>query len=44
MRDALLATGWNKQPPAPILPDAILSKTRKRYLEIHKLLTGHDLP
>jgi phosphoribosylaminoimidazole-succinocarboxamide synthase len=44
VRDALLATGWNKQPPAPILPDAVLSKTRKRYLEIHKLLTGHDLP
>jgi phosphoribosylaminoimidazole-succinocarboxamide synthase len=44
VRDALLAMSWNKQPPAPILPDAILSKTRKRYLEIHKLLTGHELP
>jgi phosphoribosylaminoimidazole-succinocarboxamide synthase len=44
VRDALLGMSWNKQPPAPILPDAILSKTRKRYLEIHKLLTGHELP
>lgn len=44
VRDALLGMSWNKQPPAPILPDAILSKTRKRYLEIHKLLAGHDLP
>jgi phosphoribosylaminoimidazole-succinocarboxamide synthase len=44
VRDALSATGWNKQPPAPILPDAVLRKTRQRYLEIHKLLTGSDLP
>jgi phosphoribosylaminoimidazole-succinocarboxamide synthase len=44
VRDALLAMSWNKQPPAPMLPDAVLSKTRKRYLEIHKLLTGRELP
>jgi len=43
VRDALAATGWNKQPPAPMLPEAVLRKTRARYLEIHKLLTGTEL-
>jgi len=43
VRDYLESIRWNKQPPAPMLPEAVLSKTRKRYLEIHKLLTGREL-
>jgi len=43
VRDALLATGWNKTPPAPQLPQSVLDHARNRYLEIHRLLTGRDL-
>jgi len=43
VRDALTATGWNKQPPAPTLPQSILDHARNRYLEIHRLLTGQQL-
>lgn len=34
---------WNKQPPAPTLPEQIVSATRNRYLEAYRILTGKDL-
>jgi len=43
VRDALTKAGWDKRPPAPRLPQEVLDKTRARYLEIHRLLTGRDL-
>jgi phosphoribosylaminoimidazole-succinocarboxamide synthase len=43
VRDYLEACGWNKEPPAPELPDNVVAKTREKYLEAHKLLTGKDL-
>lgn len=43
VRDALEDTAWNKRPPAPSLPESVLSKARDRYLQIHKLLTGRAL-
>ncbi len=42
IRDALKATGWNRKPPAPELPREVLDTARRRYFEIHKLLTGKD--
>jgi phosphoribosylaminoimidazole-succinocarboxamide synthase len=42
VRDALTRAGWDKRPPAPRLPQDVLDKTRARYLEIHRLLTGRD--
>jgi len=33
VRDWLDRSGWNHEPPAPALPDDIVSKTRERYLE-----------
>jgi phosphoribosylaminoimidazole-succinocarboxamide synthase len=42
IRDALEATDWDKTPPGPELPEAIINKARDRYFEIHKLLTGAD--
>jgi phosphoribosylaminoimidazole-succinocarboxamide synthase len=42
VRDALTKAGWDKRPPAPRLPQDVLDKTRARYLEIHRLLTGRD--
>lgn len=43
VRDYLESIGWNKQPPGPELPDEIVRKTRDKYLEAYRLLTGHEL-
>jgi len=43
VRDWLESTGWNKKPPAPKLPDAVVRTTREKYLEAYRLLTG-ELP
>jgi phosphoribosylaminoimidazole-succinocarboxamide synthase len=40
VRDWLEASGWNKQPPAPQVPQEILQKTADKYLEAQRLLTG----
>jgi phosphoribosylaminoimidazole-succinocarboxamide synthase len=40
LRDWLEARGWDKQPPAPELPDDVVSGTRDRYLEAYQRLTG----
>ncbi|MFT7463949.1 MAG: phosphoribosylaminoimidazole-succinocarboxamide synthase [Pseudohongiellaceae bacterium] len=42
IRNALLETDWNKQPPAPILPEAVIEQARARYFEIHRILTGSE--
>jgi phosphoribosylaminoimidazole-succinocarboxamide synthase len=43
VRDHLEAIGWNKQPPAPALPDEVITKTRDKYLEAYRRITGRDL-
>ncbi|MBC8134262.1 MAG: phosphoribosylaminoimidazolesuccinocarboxamide synthase [Fibrella sp.] len=44
VRDFLLSVpGWNKQAPAPDLPDAIITKTAAKYHEAFRLLTGREL-
>ena len=43
VRDYLETLDWNKEPPAPTIPSEIAQATTARYLEAHKLLTGHDL-
>jgi len=40
VRDYLLSTGWNKQPPAPKLPEHIVLETSKKYIEAYERLTG----
>ena len=44
VRDYLEQTGWNKQPPAPSLPPAIVEAARARYLEVYRRLVGRALP
>jgi phosphoribosylaminoimidazole-succinocarboxamide synthase len=44
VRDYLETLDWNKQPPAPSLPDEITGKTRQKYLDIYRILTGSELP
>ena len=43
VRDYLERIGWNKQPPVPSLPDDVVMRTRDKYVEAYKRLTGHDL-
>lgn len=43
VRDYLEGLDWDKTPPAPNLPDEIIEKTSKKYLEALKRLTGKEL-
>jgi len=43
VRDYLTKQGWDRNPPAPELPDDIVAKTAERYLEAYRLLTGESL-
>jgi phosphoribosylaminoimidazole-succinocarboxamide synthase len=40
VRDYLESIHWNKQAPAPALPDDVVSRTREKYLEAFHLITG----
>jgi phosphoribosylaminoimidazole-succinocarboxamide synthase len=42
VRDWLEASGWNKEPPAPVLPPEVVEGTLSRYREAYRLLTGSD--
>ncbi len=39
VRDYLLALGWNKEPPAPVLPEDVVRKTSEKYREALEWLT-----
>ncbi len=41
VRDYLEAIHWNKQAPAPSLPDEVVQQTLARYVEAFTRLTGH---
>jgi phosphoribosylaminoimidazole-succinocarboxamide synthase len=43
VRDWLEASGWDKTPPAPVLPDDVAEKTSEKYREAYTKLTGLDL-
>ena len=43
VRDYLEEIHWNKQAPAPALPDAVVERTRAKYLDAFRKLTGREL-
>ena len=43
VRDYLETLDWDKNPPAPRLPQEIVEKTSLKYLEAYKKLTGKEL-
>jgi len=43
LRDYLLSLNWPKRPPAPELPQQIIEKTREKYLEALRRLSGTTL-
>jgi len=42
VRDHVAASGWNKEPPAPALPDDVVRGTRDRYVTAYERLTGRS--
>jgi phosphoribosylaminoimidazole-succinocarboxamide synthase len=43
VRDYLEEIRWNKQPPVPSLPDEVVRRTRDKYVEAYRLLSGREL-
>ncbi len=43
VRDYLESIKWNKQPPVPSLPADVIAKTRDKYVEAYRRLTGKEL-
>jgi phosphoribosylaminoimidazole-succinocarboxamide synthase len=43
VRDYLERIKWNKQPPVPTLPDEVVMRTREKYVEAFRLLTGREI-
>jgi phosphoribosylaminoimidazole-succinocarboxamide synthase len=44
VRDYLETIRWNKQPPAPPLPDDVAEKTSSKYIQAYRILAGRELP
>ena len=42
LRDYLIAVKWNKTPPAPSLPEAIIKNTRSKYLKALELIVSKN--
>jgi phosphoribosylaminoimidazole-succinocarboxamide synthase len=40
VRDWASASGWDKKPPAPAIPQDVVSGTRARYVEAYERITG----
>ncbi len=43
VRDWVVQSGWNKEPPAPMLPPEVIEATTKRYQQAYERLTGRKL-
>ncbi len=44
VRDWLETSGWDKHGPPPPLPDAVVARTRAKYIEAYEILTGQPFP
>ena len=44
VRDYLETVQWNKQPPAPSLPEDVARKTSQKYVQAYRILAGRELP
>jgi phosphoribosylaminoimidazole-succinocarboxamide synthase len=43
VRDWATASGWDKSPPAPALPDDVVARTREKYLQAYELISGEPI-
>ncbi|MBT4694613.1 MAG: phosphoribosylaminoimidazolesuccinocarboxamide synthase, partial [Planctomycetaceae bacterium] len=44
VRDWLETTDWDKNSPAPSLPDDIIMNTRAKYIEAYEVISGREFP
>lgn len=44
LRDWLVDSGWNREPPAPTLPPEVARETANRYVAAYEKITGESLP
>jgi phosphoribosylaminoimidazole-succinocarboxamide synthase len=42
VRDWASSTGWDRTPPAPAIPDEVVSRTRAKYIEAYERITGES--
>jgi phosphoribosylaminoimidazole-succinocarboxamide synthase len=42
VRDWASGTGWDRNPPAPPIPDDVVSRTREKYVEAYERITGES--
>jgi phosphoribosylaminoimidazole-succinocarboxamide synthase len=40
VRDWASGTGWDRNPPAPPIPDDVVTRTREKYVEAYERITG----
>jgi phosphoribosylaminoimidazole-succinocarboxamide synthase len=40
VRDWASSTGWDRNPPAPAIPDDVVTRTREKYIEAYERITG----
>jgi phosphoribosylaminoimidazole-succinocarboxamide synthase len=40
VRDWASSTGWDRNPPAPAIPDDVVARTREKYIEAYERVTG----
>ena len=40
IRDFVTDSGWDKNPPAPLLPEEVINRTRDKYIQSYKIITG----
>jgi phosphoribosylaminoimidazole-succinocarboxamide synthase len=40
VRDWASSTGWDRNPPAPPIPDEVVSQTKEKYIEAYERITG----
>jgi phosphoribosylaminoimidazole-succinocarboxamide synthase len=44
LEERVQAGEWDRQPPAPDLPESVVSETTKRYREAYERITSEPLP
>ncbi len=44
LRDWAAGTGWDREPPGPVIPPAIVAETRRRYVEAYERITSVRWP
>ena len=42
VRDWASGTGWDRNPPAPPIPDDVVTRTREKYVEAYERITGES--